>query len=178
MRQPKTAFQSPIEDSFFSDEVLQQLIDQNAQLAFQSPIEDSFFSDPAGHDERADAPQLQRFNPLSRIRSSLTQAPACIHHEAQSRRFQSPIEDSFFSDQQSKHSPNFGKDNNRFNPLSRIRSSLTHLLPELPRQPSGSFNPLSRIRSSLTREVKNPAVFYQYAFQSPIEDSFFSDRRV
>ena len=61
-----------------------------------------------------------------------------------------------------------------FNPLSRIRSSLTEIELQETKRETG-FNPLSRIRSSLTIPdvVEHPP--QREAFQSPIEDSFFSD---
>ena len=61
-------FQSPHEDSFFSDVI----ITQTAYLLnlFQSPHEDSFFSD--GLMRESLRRFLLSFNPLTRIRSSLT----------------------------------------------------------------------------------------------------------
>ena len=49
----------------------QQVIEQALGIMFQSPIEDSFFSDGTNA-RRLHRPHDHRFNPLSRIRSSLT----------------------------------------------------------------------------------------------------------
>ena len=70
----KNSFQSPIEDSFFSDQIASW---RRTALPspFQSPIEDSFFSD-LKQIVKAHKKAL-RFNPLSRIRSSLTHPLIC-----------------------------------------------------------------------------------------------------
>ncbi len=92
-------------------------------------------------------------------------------------RFQSPFEDSFFSDKVETCLPPWPYGDG-FNPLSRIRSSLTHSkLFRLPHTILYRFNPLSRIRSSLTHSIAPENWAKEYAFQSPFEDSFFSDVR-
>jgi hypothetical protein len=78
-----------------------------AKRWFQSPHEDSFFSDRHGRAEKG-AAQL-RFNPLTRIRSSLTELTRV-------RCFFNMIWHSF---------PLQGMQKDGFNPLTRIRSSLT-----------------------------------------------------
>ena len=86
--------------------------------------------------------------------------------------FQSPHEDSFFSD------PIKARDwwayGVCFNPLTRIRSFLTEISTPLSTL-RYSFNPLTRIRSFLTDRCLSRLNEMEEEFQSPHEDSFFSD---
>ena len=91
----------------------------------------------------------ERFNPLTRIRSSLTDMNKVVDIN-DGHMFQSPHEDSFFSDE---------------------RVANWYLV----RKQEG-FNPLTRIRSSLT-DVVIAFAGGPGTFQSPHEDSFFSDTR-
>ena len=97
IQQEHDAFQSPIEDSFFSDALSSPREPINyVEAVFQSPIEDSFFSDAEAK--------------VSKARVDFDNL------------FQSPIEDSFFSDAGYRRNEDMLQS---FNPLSRIRSSLT-----------------------------------------------------
>ena len=101
---------------------------------------------------------LDSFNPLSRIRSSLTDAvrPIIDFIIGAPEGFQSPIEDSFFSDKHKTLYEVLAEQKRGFNPLSRIRSSLTlsAIASHNTSITSSCFNPLSRIRSSLTLPLK------------------------
>ena len=90
------------------------------------------------------------FNPLTRIRSSLTKYYKVVDTLAQQDLFQSPHEDSFFSDQKEFARYTYAAQQ-RFNPLTRIRSSLTLHDDYVQAMYNERFNPLTRIRSSLTR---------------------------
>ena len=144
------AFQSPHEDSFFSDARTWTLNSPTTTLIpFQSPHEDSFFSD------------LEKWL-VRRMRIGVVfQSPhedsffsdesARFDAEADMDAFQSPHEDSFFSDALEDARADAEADMG-FNPLTRIRSSLTNSEMN-ERKPTVlvGFNPLTRIRSSLTQ---------------------------
>ena len=146
-RAAQAGFQSPHEDSFFSDDMDDSVYAYLWEETFQSPHEDSFFSDRVYRPHEMRHYSI-RFNPLTRIRSSLTYATTTAYETA----------DRFC-----------------FNPLTRIRSSLTVYEQAGDRQVLVGFNPLTRIRSSLTHCERCNDVYRFRTFQSPHEDSFFSD---
>ena len=115
---------------------------------FQSPHGDSFLSDQRVEVNRTLQHTMERFNPLTGIRSFLTeQHGVTIGH-------QKPI---------------------RFNPLTGIRSFLTAWHVGLRNDHRYRFNPLTGIRSFLTMSGIRWTARAVATFQSPHGDSFLSD---
>ena len=140
------SFQSPHEDSFFSDAPSYASLN-HWMIAFQSPHEDSFFSD--SQQPRRTGTGLCRFNPLTRIRSSLTRKGDHVSLQT-GCEFQSPHEDSFSSDALRQ----------------RPRVNSNQLVFQSPHEDSFSSDQDYSF-------VKSIGIYG--AFQSPHEDSFSSD---